>query len=146
MMKIVASRIEDGPVKGDISVWDRCAFDTGRRAGGAQRRTAPIRRSRPAEGGVMRKSIAIAFILVVGNATSAGTNRIDDATVEKSLQNLEAEFLDAFRTGDASALEKFYADDYTFVSATGGLMTKAQRLDQVRNRKGKLTSVSHDEM
>lgn len=52
-----------------------------------------------------------------------------DADVKKLIGDLSA----ALSKNDTAALDKIYADDYTLVSQTGDVATKAQRLDAMKS-------------
>lgn len=53
--------------------------------------------------------------------------------IEEQIETLEAEFVQAELKGDASALEKFYADDATIIHSTGTLSTKAQEIENLKS-------------
>ena len=62
------------------------------------------------------------------NAPATTTSANADADVKKLLDDLAA----AVSKNDVAALEKIYADDYTVVTATGDVQTKAQRLEAMK--------------
>ena len=50
---------------------------------------------------------------------------------------------DALRRGDAAAVEKFWAPDYTFVNPRGERVTRAERLANVRAARTTFDSLAH---
>jgi len=54
------------------------------------------------------------------------------AGAEQAVNGRVRAFLDALRKGDEAALNSIYADDYTITTDTGGVQTKAQRLEWVK--------------
>jgi ketosteroid isomerase-like protein len=63
-----------------------------------------------------------------GGKTSSGSANIDQA-LEKRFQ----EYADALKKHDITALDKIWADDYTFINPRGELLTKAQRIANAKS-------------
>jgi ketosteroid isomerase-like protein len=63
-----------------------------------------------------------------GGKTSAGS-----ANEEKALEARLREYADALKKKDTAALDKIWADGYTFINPRGQLLSKAQRLENVRS-------------
>ncbi len=85
----------------------------------------------------MRRRIMFALLvltvsaLTFGQVTQAKTNHAPDA-----VQDVEARqraYLEALHTHDMTAIGKFFADDYSYTGVDGQLMTKAQRLDNMKS-------------
>ena len=95
------------------------------------------------------KPILVAMMLVaaslfVGHLTPAGASqRADD---EQAVRRLIDELAAAVGRNDVSALDRIYADSFTFVSDSGALLTKAQRLAALTSGELKYESVSFDEV
>src|ERR1044071_3687565 len=53
------------------------------------------------------------------------------AGAERAVTARVNEFFAALRKGDAAALGPFYADDYTLITETGAVGTRAQRLERL---------------
>jgi len=70
--------------------------------------------------------------------TAPATSANADADVKKLISDLGA----ALSKNDVAALDKIYADDYTLVTATGDVATKAQRLDAIKSGDLKFENVS----
>jgi ketosteroid isomerase-like protein len=60
--------------------------------------------------------------------TSAAT-----ATVERALLTRFQQYAEALKRKDTAALDKIWADDYSFIDPRGVLLTKAERLENVRS-------------
>ena len=71
-----------------------------------------------------------------------------NAESSKSEQEVR-ETIEKYRTAllqrDVAALEKIWADDYVFVNALGEVLTKAQRLANVKSGATKLESINKEE-
>lgn len=87
-----------------------------------------------------------------GNASNkpvnASTNAVvtNTASSEADVKKFIAELGAALAKNDAVALEKMYADDYTFVSPEGEVQTKAQRLEAMKSGAMKFESLSFDDV
>ena len=62
----------------------------------------------------------------------------DEQAVRQTITDLAA----ALRNNDAAALDRIYADDYTFVGDTGTIMTKSERIALFKSGDLKYESVS----
>jgi ketosteroid isomerase-like protein len=60
--------------------------------------------------------------------TSAGS-----ADVEQALETRFHEYADALKKKDTAALDQIWSDDYSFINPRGVLVTKAQRLANVKS-------------
>ena len=67
------------------------------------------------------------------------------SSVEQAVQQRLNEIATALGSNDTAALDRIYADDYTFVSPSGAVTTKAQRLAAIKSGELKYESVSFDE-
>jgi uncharacterized protein (TIGR02246 family) len=86
--------------------------------------------------------LVIAISLVFGQPAPAGANRKgnDEQAVRQTLKELIA----ALGNNDTAALDRIYADGYTFVGDNGAMMTKAERIAAFKSGELKYESVSHD--
>ena len=75
-----------------------------------------------------------------GNTNAAATTTGGEAGVREALTRLET----AIAQNDAGALDRLYADDYRFVTPTGEIITKAQRIASFRDGSTKMESFSFD--
>src|SRR5688572_11322191 len=84
----------------------------------------------------------VAISLVFGQPAPAGANQKgnDEQAVRQALKELIA----ALGNNDTAALDRIYADGYTFVGDNGAMMTKAERISAFKSGELKYESVSHD--
>lgn len=85
---------------------------------------------------------AVSFALVQAGGR-AGARGGDD---EQALKRIENELTDAMLKGDASAVERHYAESFTFTTPDGQVMTKAQVVANVRTGAAKFESSKFEEM
>lgn len=70
-------------------------------------------------------------------ANAANTATADKAAVEAEVRKVMDDFAAALNKGDADAIGKFYADDYSLVDQTGAMQTKSSRLEAIKSGKMK---------
>jgi len=75
---------------------------------------------------------------------NAAAPAASSATAEADIKKLIEDLYAALGKNDTAALEKYYADDYVFVSSEGGMMTKAERLAQLKSGELKMLSLTHE--
>jgi ketosteroid isomerase-like protein len=68
-----------------------------------------------------------------------------DQTAEQEVRQTIEKYRTALLQRDVPALEKIWADDYVFVNASGEVLTKAQRLANVKSGATKLDSINNEE-
>ena len=81
-----------------------------------------------------------ALILCQTNGKNADKKGGDEQAVRQVIDELAV----ALRNNDAAALDRIYADGYTFVGDTGMMMTKAQRVAAFKSGELKYESLSQD--
>ncbi len=81
-----------------------------------------------------------ALILCQTNGKNANKKGGDEQAVRQTLNELAA----ALASNDTAALDRIYADDYTFVGDTGMMMTKAERIAAFKSGDLKYESISHE--
>lgn len=81
-----------------------------------------------------------ALILCQTSSKNADKKGGDEQSVRQTLDELTA----ALGKNDAAALNRIYADDYTFVGDTGMIMTKAERIAAFKSGDLKYESISFD--
>jgi ketosteroid isomerase-like protein len=64
---------------------------------------------------------------------------------EKEVREMIEKYRAALLQRDVPTLEKIWADDYVFVNASGDVVTKAQRLANVKSGATKLESINKEE-
>jgi len=73
------------------------------------------------------------MIALAGLARAQGTAKSEaDAEIEKEILKVEHEKDQAMQNRDLAVLNRIYADDLTFVNARGQVLTKAQRMEEIR--------------
>src|SRR5690348_5882023 len=87
-------------------------------------------------GGPMRRTIALSlFTLVALTPTvrsQAPASKPTQGDPAEEVRQMQKRYADAIQQSDTAALGKIWADDYTFTNGTGQLVTKAQRLANLR--------------
>jgi ketosteroid isomerase-like protein len=64
---------------------------------------------------------------------------------EQEVRQMIEKYRTAILGRDIAALEKIWADDYVFVNATGDVLTKAQRLANIKSGATTLESIKEEE-
>lgn len=77
-----------------------------------------------------------------GTATAPANTAAAEADVKKMMADFEA----ALNKGDAAALDKMYADDYTLIDQNGVTQTKAQRVDAIKSGKLKFDGLKFSDL
>src|SRR4029434_8894234 len=68
-----------------------------------------------------------------------------DSKSEQEVKQMIEKYRAAFLRHDIPTLEKIWADDYVFVNAFGEVLTKAQRLANLRSGATTLESINEEE-
>ena len=99
------------------------------------------------EGGNLKRIILYVAItgallsFVFGQAQQEATNNKSEQDVRQMIEKYRAAFL----RHDIPTLEKIWADDYVFVNASGQVLTKAQRLANLKSGATTLESINEEE-
>jgi Domain of unknown function (DUF4440) len=83
---------------------------------------------------------SILTLMIATSSVSLGQN------VEEMLMQIEQELTNAFLKNDASVIEKYFADTYTFTDPGGGIHSKKEAIDDMRNGLFKFDSLQNDSM
>ena len=75
----------------------------------------------------------IAIALVTATVIAATVSAQQPRTAEQQVLATDDQRMDALRRGDPMPLERIYADDYTLVTGTGQLRTKAEQLAELKS-------------
>jgi ketosteroid isomerase-like protein len=65
----------------------------------------------------------------------------DTKTAEQEVRQMIEQYRTALTKGDTAALERIWADDYTFINASGAVLTKAERLANQKSGATKLGTI-----
>ncbi len=68
-----------------------------------------------------------------------------DSSSEKEVRQMIEKYRAALLRRDIPALEQIWADDYVFVNASGEVLSKAQRLADIKSRATTLESIKEEE-
>src|SRR5437868_8540129 len=68
----------------------------------------------------------------------------DNKTVEQEVRAAIEQYRDALLKHDTAALERIWADDYTFINGQGAVLTKAERLANAKSGATKLETIKQE--
>jgi ketosteroid isomerase-like protein len=77
-------------------------------------------------------------------ALSQTPSLADNKTAEQEVRAAIEQYRTALMKGDTAALERIWADDYTFINASGAVLTKAERLANQKSGATKLGTIETD--
>jgi ketosteroid isomerase-like protein len=77
-------------------------------------------------------------------AFSQTPSSTDNKTAEQEVRAAIEQYRTALTKGDTAALERIWADDYTFINASGAVLTKAERLANLKSGATKLGTIETD--
>jgi uncharacterized protein (TIGR02246 family) len=77
-------------------------------------------------------------------ALSQTPSSTDNNTAEQEVRAVIEQYRTALTKGDTAALERIWADDYTFINASGAVLTKAERLANQKSGATKLSTIETD--
>ena len=87
----------------------------------------------------MKKTVALAIALMIacglaaGQKSNSASHSPGTTSAPRGLNEQSRAYTMALTTKDAAALDRIWAADYTFINPRGELVTKAQRLANVRS-------------
>jgi ketosteroid isomerase-like protein len=79
-----------------------------------------------------------AVSLVFGQTSTSS----DKTSAEQEVKQMTDQYSAALTKRDTAALERIWADDYTFVNATGAVLTKAERLANAKSGATNLETIT----
>ena len=77
-------------------------------------------------------------------ALSQTPSSTDNKTAEQEVRTAIEQYRTALMKGDTAALERIWAEDYTFINASGAVLTKAERLANQKSGATKLGTIETD--
>src|SRR5437762_12913264 len=77
-------------------------------------------------------------------ALSQTPSSADNKTAEQEVRQMIEQYRTALTKGDTAALERIWADDYTFINASGAVLTKAERLANQKSGATNLGTIESD--
>jgi putative tryptophan/tyrosine transport system substrate-binding protein len=92
--------------------------------------------------------LALAAIFTPARGGESGTEETakGGGTAEQQIKTLEAQLMEAALKGDASSLEKYFADDYVAIHGDGKLGTKVQEIESFKSGTSKFESYDVHEL
>src|SRR6478609_9996671 len=84
---------------------------------------------------------ALISSVVLPLALSQTPSSADNKTAEQEVRAVIEQYRTALMKGDTAALERIWADDYTFINASGAVLTKAERLANQKSGATKLGTI-----
>src|SRR5438270_10572456 len=77
-------------------------------------------------------------------ALSQTPSSAETKTAEQEVRQMIEKYRTALMKGDTAALERIWADDYTFINASGAVVTKAERLANLKSGATNLDTIVTD--
>jgi len=77
-------------------------------------------------------------------ALSQTASSTDTKTAEQEVKQMIEQYRNALTKKDTAALERIWADDYTFINASGAVVTKAERLANLKSGATSLDTIITD--
>jgi ketosteroid isomerase-like protein len=77
-------------------------------------------------------------------ALSQTPSPTDNKTAEQEVRQMIEQYRTALTKKDTAALERIWADDYTFINASGAVVTKAERLANLKSGATSLDTIVTD--
>ena len=87
---------------------------------------------------------ALISFIALPLALSQTVSSTDTKTAEQEVRQMIEQYRTALMKGDTAALERIWADDYTFINASGAVLTKAERLANQKSGATKLGTIETD--
>jgi ketosteroid isomerase-like protein len=87
---------------------------------------------------------ALVSLIALPLAFSQTPSSTDNKTAEQEVRAAIEQYRTALMKGDTAALERIWADDYTFINASGAVLTKAERLANQKSGATKLGTIETD--
>src|SRR5205823_6179539 len=93
------------------------------------------------------KSLLVAALIsfvALPVALSQTPSSAETKTAEQEVRQMIEKYRTALMKGDTAALERIWADDYTFINASGAVVTKAERLANQKSGATNLDTIERD--
>jgi ketosteroid isomerase-like protein len=102
--------------------------------------------SLPSDAHCMKPLLLAALISFVALplALSQTPSPTDNKTAEQEVRQMIEQYRTALTKKDTAALERIWADDYTFINASGAVVTKAERLANLKSGATSLDTIVTD--
>jgi ketosteroid isomerase-like protein len=87
---------------------------------------------------------ALVSLIALPLALSQTPSSADNKTAEQEVRAAIEQYRTALMKRDTAALERIWADDYTFINASGAVLTKAERLANAKSGATNLGTIESD--
>ena len=87
---------------------------------------------------------ALSSFVALPLALSQTPSSADNKTTEQEVRAAIEQYRTALTKRDAATLEKVWGDDYTFVNGKGAVLTKAQRLENLKSGSTAFDSINEE--
>ena len=87
---------------------------------------------------------ALVSLIALPLAFSQTPSSADNKTAEQEVRAAIEQYRTALTNGDTAALERIWADDYTFINASGAVLSKTERLANLKSGATKLGTIETD--
>jgi uncharacterized protein (TIGR02246 family) len=98
----------------------------------------------------MKRTLVMAVLVIAASSLALGQTSGKKAgqsgNTEQAIRQLISQLSNALMKSDTAALDRLWADDYTFTNPSGVVQTKAQRLAELKSGDLKFESFSTDDV
>ena len=97
----------------------------------------------------MKRILVIAVLVIPASVVAghtSGKRARQSGNTEHAIRQLVNEQANAQQKNDTAALERIWADDFTFTNSSGEVQTKAQRLAEIKSGELKFESIRIDDV
>src|SRR5438874_10580180 len=88
--------------------------------------------------------VSLISLTAVSFAFGQTSTSSDTKAAEQEVKQMSDQYTAALTKRDTAALERIWADDYTFINATGAVLTKAERLANAKSGATNLGTIESD--
>jgi len=86
--------------------------------------------------------VSVVSLIAVSFALAQTRTSSDKTSAEKAVKQMMDQYIAALTKRDIAALERIWADDYTFINASGAVLTKAERLANAKSGATNLDTIT----
>ena len=98
----------------------------------------------------MKRTLVMAVLVIAASSLAlgqtGGKKAGQSANTEQAIRQLISQLTNALMKSDTAALDRLWADDYSFTNPSGVVQTKAQRLAELKSGDLKFESFSTDDV
>ena|SRR5438477_2362711 len=86
--------------------------------------------------------VSVVSLIAVSFALAQTRTSSDKTSAEQEVKQMMDQYIAALTKRDTAALERIWADDYTFINASGAVLTKAERLANAKSGATNLDTIT----